>query len=658
MSQPLRTKLPEHLLARRTAERHEGVVQWVGFSLFILGLVGAGFLLTPMNAIRKEKQLIIDPETIGKLPPDIALLGKLGTFRALAIDWASIRAERLKEEGKVYEAMQLHKTICLLAPRFPSVWANASWNMAYNISVMQYTPEARWQWVKNGIEILRDEGIKYNPKAVALYKELAWTYWHKIGDYLDDEHLNYKRALAVEFERVLGPQPIALTAEDYFAWFRKIVDAPRDLEKLLKEDSDVGQFVKRLEVEGLTPDDSLLDFVARHLRPELEPRQLINTDIDTETRFDRRMRILKDDQTADTRDLLLSTIRSKILREKYKLDLDFLMELMVDRYGPLDLRNAFTHSLYWSALGDRETFDNAGNSKTDQVNNARFIFFSLNNLTTRGRVALEPNFDDPFDSYIELLPDTRLVPYIFNEYMRLGKKHFHEHPAYVEGTPGPSYLNGFVTNMHNWIQLLFFEGGEENREQAENLYRWLRKYNPHPDGRVQEMYLQPLENFVMSGLRPQMDTYRAAFGIIGSFVRQALKYYALGEIRQGTTAFLMAEECYKFWMRDTEQDINDRRKMDSPRIQFRDNIETFLTTMTYKPLAKARLWRNLPLEARQRTYDRMLPTFEAICKAQDPPWDIDKAFAEPKGMDEARKKGVDFIGRRREDVQQGTRYKN
>ena len=48
----------------------------------------------------------------------------------------------------------------------------------------------------------------YWPDSIALYKELAWIYWHKIGDFLDDEHMNYKRALAAQMERVLGPPPI------------------------------------------------------------------------------------------------------------------------------------------------------------------------------------------------------------------------------------------------------------------------------------------------------------------------------------------------------------------------------------------------------------------------------------------------------------------
>jgi len=160
MSQIVSYTLPEHLAARRAAQRTERVAQIVGLAVAALCVTAAGLLMPSVNAIRQERQLVINPESIKGLPPTIALLGKLSTFRALAIDWAAIRAERLKEEGKDYEALQLHRTVCSLAPRFAKLWQYAAWNMAYNISVNQYTPEERWQWVHNGISMLRDEGIK------------------------------------------------------------------------------------------------------------------------------------------------------------------------------------------------------------------------------------------------------------------------------------------------------------------------------------------------------------------------------------------------------------------------------------------------------------------------------------------------------------------
>ena len=130
------------------------------------------------------------------------------------------------------------------------------------------------------VTLLRDKGIQYNPTSVAIYKELAWIYWHKIGDILDDEHLNYKKALAIEMEQVLGPPPITLEDEEYFAWFREIVDAPRDLEALIRDDPKIASLVAKLEAIRLRPDESLLDFVARYLRPELKLSDLIAEDYD------------------------------------------------------------------------------------------------------------------------------------------------------------------------------------------------------------------------------------------------------------------------------------------------------------------------------------------------------------------------------------------
>ena len=115
MSEALKYTLPEHLAARQSAKRREWGIQVAAVLVTVICLVAAGFLVRPVNTIRQERQLVIDPRMTKGLPPDIALLGKLGTFRALAIDWASIRAERLKEEGKTYEALDLHETVCALA---------------------------------------------------------------------------------------------------------------------------------------------------------------------------------------------------------------------------------------------------------------------------------------------------------------------------------------------------------------------------------------------------------------------------------------------------------------------------------------------------------------------------------------------------------------
>ena len=658
MSEILTTALPEHLQARLTAKRRQLSVQLVAAAVALLCFVGAGLLLPGINAIRKEHQLLIDPDSTKGLPPGIALLSKLGTFRALAIDWASIRAERLKEEGKTYEALQLHMMVCNLAPRFPKVWVNAAWNMAYNISVSQYSPEARWQWVRNGLLILRDEGLRHNPRSVTLFRELAWIYWHKIGDILDDEHLNYKRALAVEMERILGAQPVTLSSDEYYAWFRKIVAAPRDLNALLREDAEVAAVASRLRDLKLELDENLLDFVARHIRPELQVESLLQEKKEDDPLFVQRMQLLTGPTTAPAVDRLLAALRSKVLRERYKFDIDWMLDLMEKQFGPLDWRNAVAHTLYWSTKGSAAAEGIESTNHADNVNNDRLTFFALQSLIMRGRIALWPDFEDPFLSYLDLTPDTRFIPVLYDTSMRLGKKHFGDDPRFVEGTPGPNYMTGFVTNMENWIQLLYLEGGDENTERAENYYAWLREYNKHPDGSTQSRYEQTLDEFVMGDILNQLDTHRAATGLLRSFIVRGLKHLGLGQTRQGLASIKRAAWAHDYWMRDSSVEINDRRKLQPIETILRDQIVDFFKQPEVDPLFKARLWRELPLEQRQQTYDVLAVYFTELAASRKPPWNVAAAFGEPPGMEEARQRQPETIGApRSKDVDQGERYK-
>lgn len=660
MSQVLDYTLPEHLSARRAAQRREWTVQVVGVAVALICLAAAGLLVDPINRVRKEHQYVIDPGSMKDLPPTLALLGKLGTFRALAIDWAAIRADRLKQEGKTYEALQLYQTVCSLAPRFPRVWANAAWEMAYNISVMQYTPEARWMWVRNGIELLRDEGIRYNPKAVTLYKELAWIYWHKIGDFMDDEHLNYKRALAVDMEKVLGPQPVALSDKDYFDWFAGIVHAPRDLGAFLGADQEAAALVAALEGVSLPPDETLLAFVARYIRPELQASELVKTEEHADSLIERRLAVIHDPKWKEPLDRLLPVLRSKVLRERFQLDVDWMFDLMVHQYGPLDWRNAFSHAVYWASMGDKLSRGYEAVNLNDQLNNARFVFYGLQKTIMQGRITLWPNFDDPFSSYIELTPDTRYIPYLYDAYMRLGKEHFGQHPDFKEGTPGPIYMRGFVTSMQEWIQLLYLEGGEANQRQAESYFRWLRENNREPDGSVQYRYEQTMAEFVTGELLSTAGTYKAAGAVIRAFAQRALKEFALGMGKEGVQSLKRARSVYEYWMADTRNDINERRKMQPFIVIVRDEVENYLKHQNVAPLFKARLWRNLLRDESgaglaRMSYDHLIAYFERLCASLDPPWDVNRAFAEPSGMEEFRKRDVTYRGLpRREGVEQGT----
>lgn len=175
----------------------------------LVGLLAAAAAFAPgINSGRQELNMIGTESAHENTPPEYAFaIQAFGAFRSLVCDIAFIRAEELKEEGRYYEAMQLANWICQLQPRFPAVWSFQAWNMAWNISVTTFTPEERWNWVYNGVRLLRDEGLRYNPRSLNMYKQLAWIFNNKMGENVDEFHMTYKRQWAWRMHLLFGNPP-------------------------------------------------------------------------------------------------------------------------------------------------------------------------------------------------------------------------------------------------------------------------------------------------------------------------------------------------------------------------------------------------------------------------------------------------------------------
>lgn len=144
-------------------------------------------------------------EPLHNAPPVVAFTTVvLGGFRGILTDILWLRASYLQEEGKYFELLQLSDWITKLEPRCTDIWAFHAWNMAYNVSVMMSEPEDRWRWVRNGIQLLRDEGLRYNPGDPELYWEIGWMFQNKIAGRTDRAHLYYKEEWAREMNDLLG----------------------------------------------------------------------------------------------------------------------------------------------------------------------------------------------------------------------------------------------------------------------------------------------------------------------------------------------------------------------------------------------------------------------------------------------------------------------
>ena len=130
------------------------------------------------------------------VPPALNfVMAGLGGFRGIVAEVLWFRVNTLQEEGRFMELVQLSDWITMLDPHAAEAWVYNSWNLAYNVSIIMVRPEDRLRWVQNGIALLRDEGLRFNPREARLYRELAWLYQNKVGDVLDSAHLTYKLAL-------------------------------------------------------------------------------------------------------------------------------------------------------------------------------------------------------------------------------------------------------------------------------------------------------------------------------------------------------------------------------------------------------------------------------------------------------------------------------
>ena len=174
---------------------------WKQIGLMLLAgvlLAGVFQVQESMNAERDALGLTrVQP--LENAPPVLAFTTvALGGFRGLISNILWIRATDLQDDDKYFEMAQLADWITKLEPHFVQVWLVQAWNMAYNISVKFKDFPDRWRWVERGLELLRDDGLRYNPNETLLYRELAWFFQHKLGANMDDANMYYKQEWANE----------------------------------------------------------------------------------------------------------------------------------------------------------------------------------------------------------------------------------------------------------------------------------------------------------------------------------------------------------------------------------------------------------------------------------------------------------------------------
>ncbi|NCC92831.1 MAG: hypothetical protein EOM10_06055, partial [Opitutae bacterium] len=166
----------------------------------LLALPLAGALNFRLLRQREDARLTLAPPT-HNMPPAVAFTTiALGGFRGILADILWMRAGTLQDEGRYFELVQLSDWISKLQPRSPPIWAYHAWNMAYNLSALMPSPGEKWRWVRNGLVLLRDEGLASNPGSARLHQELAWLFLHKLGSDYDPAAGFYRQQWTAEVD--------------------------------------------------------------------------------------------------------------------------------------------------------------------------------------------------------------------------------------------------------------------------------------------------------------------------------------------------------------------------------------------------------------------------------------------------------------------------
>lgn len=665
MTQIARSKLEEFLVARQSAERTDLIIVIVALVLAAALIVAAASLVSPINDVRKVAQITLNSESVAGLPADVVLLTMTGTLRALALDSAFQRLEELKQQNRFYELMQLSDWLCKLAPRYPSVWVYSAWNMAYNISVCQYSPEARWLWVENGIQSLRNRGIDYNPKSITLYKELAWIFYHKIGDKLDDQHRAYKTELAVDMQIIFGDPPYDKPARQVIEEFRTIVNAPRNWrepEDLIRIKPEWLPLYDALHSVDLDLDKSLLRFLAIESEkakvPDIRVESPTEAAAESEVLRARQLAVIRDPAYAAMLPEVVAAVRSHVIRNELNMDLDWMLTLMEnppwvtpqvraywqERYGldtdlcPIDWRTPWAHTLYWGTRGDMVTRDAINVHDADLMNAVRFIFFALESMARSGIYVIEPNFEKPNQSFYQELPDDRFIKHMHQAYLYYGKIQFGDSPEFVEGTSGPNYFGGHRNFLIDSIQQLYLAGGERNLEEAKDYFFYLREYDREPtDNSIKTKYQETFEKFVFTGLVEDLDTQVRAQLFIANLLLRSLKDAGDGNTEASIAHFREARKWWHFYMRDKmDTERNSRRRLQPLGVIRRDVAMRYMILPDFSPRQKWLVWSALDQRTRQAIYDEVREAVAAQCAAYDPPYDPAKVLPEPPDMESVR----------------------
>lgn len=640
--------------------RRDTIIQIIASAVLVLCLTASGVLAVSLTASAGRHKLSYVVRAEDNDPPQVGLGVAMGAFRGLFVNILWIRANKLKEEGRYYEAIDLSSTITKLQPRFGAVWSFHAWNMAYNISVATQTAEERWQWVMAGINLLRKQGVVHNPTDLLVHKELGWIHLHKIAGYTDEFNNYYKWRLAQEWTEVLGPPPpprpldsMEVVVRRWVDWLTPIAEAPDTLEGVIEREPSAAVLIRRLREETGSQFDK--EFLQRYQRQAIlvgsaHRARLIEGFGPKSRAMDE---LLHDESLKAAWPIVLAYARKRVLIDEYNME-PARMVRYTRKYGPMDWRHPAAHAVYWVARGVEGALtrvSEANRSDFDFVNTDRVLIQSVQELFRSGEIyfdytgsVLNPRGMYPtysatpnvyfIHTYQQVLDELRDRGGIFED---LDRRVF------------TVYSAGYENFMKDAARFYFRRGQVDLAERIKNdLGEW--EGQNQNDVMRAAYFAKPINEFIMAELEDRLRSPYVAVQEVVAALQSAFVYGLLyGDMENFRSQSEYARMVHGFYMSKQvrEAAINpERARMEQMPRDFRIAAgDVFMKTIMALDLDDARrMYASAPEDLRRYAYDPLVAAYkgyfdEYAGRGGD---SFDVVFPEPPGMPAHRERWREY----------------
>ncbi|MFM1936207.1 MAG: hypothetical protein RI990_1166 [Planctomycetota bacterium] len=623
-------------------------VQFLAAAAAAMGVTAAGTLLPRVLDASDRGQLRYTNVSVEGAPPIVALGSAVGALRGLVVDYLWIRLQQMRQEGQYYDARRLAELITKLQPRFGEVWAFHGHNLAYNLSVAMKTPEERWRLVNAGIDLVRGQGIRYNPNDLILYKELGWWFAHKIDGLSDDAHFHYKRELAREWHLVLGEPPESQEARA--AWLDAIADAPDTWEELVARDPGVESLVEAIRAKTRAVDPEFRLELDRDFLMALGRWNAVKSGpgyariFGLHDQFRRRdpMYAAIDDVLSEPERRasvvrLAAWLRKRVLLDVYNMD-PRVMARYTREFGPFDWRHPQAHAFYWTKLGSEvgaERYDN-DEDVYRILNDDRTSIQAMQSLAHSGLMRVDPlSQDNPARLY-----DSRWIPVIDRYFRDLYRKHYETRGG------GPDTFVDFYENFMAQAVRELYHAGET--EEAQRILDQLDELCGRGGLVPNNKYVAPLDVFVRNSTFGEYEQVPdvARTDVAAILRRGFLEGYLLGRQKVLDEALAFARDLTEFFRTNRYTDF--RTRMGDARLadmigSLERSVEDVLAGIMRDPsiplVERLTIYNRLPEDQRAMVYDAALRQIETDWAAS--PFGasgqpVSSLFAEPPNMDAYR----------------------